>query len=105
METLEKIVRSIVYAREKHPASPPVVHDSEGWAKSGAVLVMAILAEGLKKMKFLQTDLLAVPKYKVSVLGIVRRLREQRPRLCGYVNHYLTTYFFLDRLIERMFNS
>lgn len=96
---IEKFVDLIYEERTKHPDSPVVIHCSAGIGRSGTLIAIYNLEIVLR------TFAESLDQVKLSVFGVVRRLREQRWGMVNTQTQYAFIYKFLADRIDAYLNN
>jgi len=97
---IEKLIDLMYKERTTNPSSPVVIHCSAGIGRSGTLISIYNLEIVLRE------NLNNLDKIKLSVFGVVRRLREQRWGMVNTSDQYTFIYKFIsDRIDKYMKNA
>ena len=102
-DTLSYLIQSIAETRKTFPNIPILLHCSAGTGRTGTLIAIFNLVKCLYFFKQVNYDQQVKPFF--SVFNMVRRLREQRPKMVSSIEQYAFIYKFLIDFIQKNYDA
>jgi receptor-type tyrosine-protein phosphatase gamma len=102
-DTLTYLIQSIAETRTMYANIPILLHCSAGTGRTGTLIAIFNLVKCLYFFKKVNYDQQVKPFF--SVFNMVRRLREQRPRMVSSFEQYVFIYKFIIDFIQKNYDE